>query len=158
MPEIFWYTGDLESSSTAASHSQFAFHTIPGTSSGLRSILEEKENFFSRWNVCLIQCDSFVQDVTMIHSPKEWEAYRETITIKGRGGTDFRPVFQKVEELRKQHVFRNLKALIYFTDGDGIYPEQKPDYETAFVFVRQTEKMNLVPKWAKKLLTEECTL
>ncbi len=86
----------------------------------------------------------------MIHSPKEWEAYRETITIKGRGGTDFRPVFQKVEELRKQHVFRNLKALIYFTDGDGIYPEQKPDYETAFVFVRQTEKMNLVPKWAKK--------
>ena len=123
-----------------------------------RSILEEKENFFSRWNVCLIQCDSFVQDVTMIHSPKEWEAYRETITIKGRGGTDFRPVFQKVEELRKQHVFRNLKALIYFTDGDGIYPEQKPDYETAFVFVRQTEKMNLVPKWAKKLLTEECTL
>ena len=123
-----------------------------------RSILEEKENFFSSWNVCLIQCDSFVQDVTMIHSPKEWEAYRETITIKGRGGTDFRPVFQKVEELRKQHVFRNLKALIYFTDGDGIYPEQKPDYETAFVFVRQTEKMNLVPKWAKKLLTEECTL
>lgn len=123
-----------------------------------RSILEEKENFFSRWNVCLIQCDSFVQDVTMIHSPKEWEAYRETITIKGRGGTDFRPVFQKVEELREQHVFRNLKALIYFTDGDGIYPEQKPDYETAFVFVRQTEKMNLVPKWAKKLLTEECTL
>ena len=123
-----------------------------------RSILEEKENFFSQWNVCLIQCDSFVQDVTMIHSPKEWEAYRETITIKGRGGTDFRPVFQKVEELRKQHVFRNLKALIYFTDGDGIYPEQKPDYETAFVFVRQTEKMNLVPKWAKKLLTEECTL
>lgn len=68
------------------------------------------------------------------------------------------PVFQKVEELREQHVFRNLKALIYFTDGDGIYPEQKPDYETAFVFVRQTEKMNLVPKWAKKLLTEECTL
>lgn len=123
-----------------------------------RSILEEKENFFSSWNVCLIQCDSFVQDVTMIHSPKEWEAYREAVTIKGRGGTDFRPVFQKVEELREQHVFRNLKALIYFTDGDGIYPEQKPDYETAFVFVRQTEKMNLVPKWAKKLLTEECTL
>ena len=55
-------------------------------------------------------------------------------------------------------IIRNLKALIYFTDGDGIYPEQKPDYETAFVFVRQTEKMNLVPRWAKKLLTEECTL
>ena len=118
-----------------------------------RNILEEKENFFQKWNVCLIQCDSFVQDVTMIHSPKEWETYREQITIQGRGGTDFRPVFEKVEELRKQRVFRNLKALIYFTDGDGIYPEQKPDYETAFVFVKQTEKMDLVPRWAKKLLT-----
>lgn len=119
-----------------------------------RTILEEKENFFKKWNVCLIQCDSFVQDVAMIHSPKEWETYREQITIQGRGGTDFRPVFEKVEELREKHVFRNLRALIYFTDGDGIYPEKKPDYETAFVFVKQTEKMDLVPKWAKKLLAE----
>ncbi len=119
-----------------------------------RAILEEKENFFKKWNVCLIQCDSFVQDVTMIHSPKEWETYREQITIQGRGGTDFRPVFEKVEELRKTHVFRDLKALIYFTDGDGIYPEKRPDYETAFVFVKQTDKMDLVPKWAKKLLAE----
>ena len=132
------------------------------TLSGIEKRAYDYRRFLKRFTVTReemeLDLDSFVQDVTMIHSPKEWEAYRETITIKGRGGTDFRPVFQKVEELRKQHVFRNLKALIYFTDGDGIYPEQKPDYETAFVFVRQTEKMNLVPKWAKKLLTEECTL
>jgi predicted metal-dependent peptidase len=64
-----------------------------------------------------------------------------------------------LSDSRKEVIFEEWKkALIYFTDGDGIYPEQKPDYETAFVFVRQTEKMNLVPKWAKKLLTEECTL
>ena len=86
----------------------------------------------------------------MIHSPKEWEAYRETITIKGRGGTDFRPVFQKVEELRKQHVFRNLKALIYFTDGDGIYPEQKARLRDGICLCQTDRKMNLVPKWGKK--------
>lgn len=119
-----------------------------------RAILEEKENFFHTWNVCLIQCDSFIQDVAMIHSPKEWETYRERITIQGRGGTDFRPVFEKVEELQKNHIFRNLKALIYFTDGDGIYPAKKQNYETAFVFVKPTEKMDLVPKWAQKLLAE----
>ena len=49
----------------------------------------------------------------------------------------------------------NLKALIYFTDGDGIYPEKTPDYETAFVFVKKSEKMDRVPGWAKKLLVTE---
>ena len=63
-------------------------------------------------------------------------------------------MFEKVEELQKNHIFRNLKALIYFTDGDGIYPAKKPNYETAFVFVKPTEKMDLVPKWAQKLLAE----
>ena len=48
-----------------------------------------------------------------------------------------------------------MKALIYFTDGDGIYPEKKPDYETAFVFVKKSEKMDRVPGWAKKLLVTE---
>lgn len=51
--------------------------------------------------------------------------------------------------------FSDLKALIYFTDGDGIYPEKKPDYETAFVFVKKSEKMDRVPGWAKKLLVTE---
>ena len=50
---------------------------------------------------------------------------------------------------------QNLKALIYFTDGDGIYPRQKPDYETAFVFVKKTENMKLVPDWAYKLVIGE---
>ena len=118
----------------------------------------KQESFFRKINIHIIQCDEKVQADVKITSEEELKDYMEHFEVAGGGGTDFRPVFQKVEELRKQHVFRNLKALIYFTDGDGIYPEQKPDYETAFVFVRQTEKMNLVPKWAKKLLTEECTL
>ena len=42
---------------------------------------------------------------------------------------------------------------MYFTDGDGIYPGQKPDYETAFVFLKRTDKMKLVPPWAKCLIT-----
>ena len=120
-----------------------------------RRILEEKENFFENWKVCLIQCDSFIQEKVMIHSAKEWEAYREQLVIHGRGGTDFRPVFEEVERMREKREFSDLKALIYFTDGDGIYPEKKPDYETAFVFVKKSEKMDRVPGWAKKLLVTE---
>lgn len=117
-----------------------------------RKILEEKENFFRDWKVCMIQCDSFLQDLTIIHSAKEWEQYQENLVIQGRGGTDFRPVFETVEELRKKKELKNLKGLLYFTDGDGIYPEKKTDYQTAFVFVKKTDKMDLVPGWARKLL------
>ena len=39
-----------------------------------------------------------------------------------------------------------------FTDGDGIYPQSKPDYETAFVFLEKTAKMDMVPDWAYKLV------
>ena len=35
-------------------------------------ILEEKENFFRKMKVYLIQCDSYIQDVKVIHSEEEW--------------------------------------------------------------------------------------
>ena len=58
------------------------------------------------------------------------------------------------KEQEKKEI-RSLKALIYFTDGDGIYPGSKPDYETAFVFLHKTEKMELVPPWAIRLVAEQ---
>ena len=79
----------------------------------------------------------------------------QKITIQGRGGTDFRPVFELIRKEQEKRELRNLKALIYFTDGDGIYPRQKPDYETAFVFLHKTEKMELVPPWAIRLVAEQ---
>lgn len=81
----------------------------------------------------------------------------QEITIQGRGGTDFRPVFEFIRKENAKRELRNLKALIYFTDGDGIYPREKPDYETAFVFVKKTENMRFVPNWAYKLVIGERT-
>lgn len=115
-------------------------------------ILSRRENFFRKMKVYIIQCDSFIQDVAIIHSEEEWKEYGKKITIQGRGGTDFCPVFQYIEEQKRAKEIQKLKALIYFTDGDGIYPQTKPDYETAFVFLKKTDKMELVPAWAVKLL------
>lgn len=115
-------------------------------------ILSQRENFFRKMKVYIIQCDSFIQDVAIIHSEEEWKEYSKEITIQGRGGTDFCPVFQYIEEQKKAKEIKRLKALIYFTDGDGLYPQEKPDYETAFVFLKKTDKMDLVPHWATKLL------
>ena len=64
---------------------------------------------------------------------------------------------QHLKEQQEKKEIRSLKALIYFTDGDGIYPGSKPDYETAFVFVKKTENMRLVPDWAYKLVIGERT-
>ena len=117
------------------------------------SILSEKENFFSRMKVYIVQCDCFIQKVDVIHSEEEWKEYSRKVTIQGRGGTDFRPVFELIRQEKERKEMKNLRALIYFTDGDGIYPRQKPDYETAFVFLKRTDKMKLVPAWAKCLIT-----
>ncbi len=115
-------------------------------------ILSEKENFFHEMNVHIVQCDCCVQDVAVIHSEEEWNRYSKKIKIQGRGGTDFRPVFRYVEEQKEKGEIRKLKALIYFTDGDGVYPQSKPDYEVAFAFLQETPKMEIVPPWALCLL------
>lgn len=116
------------------------------------SILKEKENFFRKMKVFLIQCDCYVQDVALLTCEEDWKKCFAHIKIQGRGGTDFRPVFAYVEKLKKERQLRDLKALIYFTDGDGIYPRRKPDYETAFVFLRKDDKMDMAPGWVKKLI------
>ena len=118
------------------------------------SILSSRENFFRRMNVYLIQCDCLVQSVAVIHSEEEWKNYSRAITIQGRGGTDFTPVFRYVDQQRREGKLRELKGLLYFTDGDGCYPRVRPDYETAFVFVERTERMDAVPPWAVRLLAK----
>ena len=118
-------------------------------------IISRRENFFHKMKVYLIQCDCVIQNVTVIRSAEDWQRSCEHITIHGRGGTDFTPVFRYVEELRKKRELKDLKALLYFTDGDGVYPRERTDYETAFVFLHKTDKMEQVPPWAAKLVVGE---
>lgn len=121
------------------------------------AIVSEQENFFREMKVYLIQCDCLVQSVTVIRSAKEWLDSSRSVTIRGRGGTDFTPVFRYVEELREKKELKDLKALLYFTDGDGVYPRQPTEYQTAFVFLHETDHMDHVPPWAAKLVLEGLT-
>ena len=118
-------------------------------------ILAAQENFFRRMKVVFFQCDCVLQDVKLIRSREEWERYAAEVKIRGRGGTDFRPVFREIEKLRAAGTLKRPKALLYFTDGDGIYPSQPPDYETVFVMSDGKKNPELVPKWAKQLLLEQ---
>ena len=118
------------------------------------NILRSTESFASKINLHIIQCDQEVREDVTITCQQDFDEYLTHMTLKGFGGTDFRPVFSYVEELRKKKEFRNLKGLIYFTDGLGLYPERKPDYDTAFVFLDEDYQNPTVPPWAIKLILD----
>ena len=119
------------------------------------NVLKSTESFFSKINLHVIQCDADIQEDVKITSQEEFDAYIKTMTIKGLGGTDFRPVFAYVDELRRRREFQHLKGLIYFTDGYGTFPEKKPDYDAAFVFVEDEYNSPNVPPWAIKLVLQK---
>lgn len=116
------------------------------------SILSSTESFFTKVEIHIIQCDSKVQKDETISSLKDLDRYLNSFKIYGGGGTDFRPVFRHVDDLIKNGSLKNLKGLIYFTDGIGIYPEKKPGYDSAFVFLNDEYKGPPVPPWAIKLV------
>ena len=116
------------------------------------NILKSRESFHNRINVHIIQCDAQIQSDEVITSSEDFDRYLETMEIRGLGGTDFRPVFDYVDRLLKEGEFSDLKGLIYFTDGLGIYPSSKPAYKTAFVFVESGYNVPEVPVWAMKLV------
>lgn len=119
------------------------------------SILKGTENFFQKINIHIIQCDNQIQKDTKITSQEEFDNFCESITLEGFGSTDFRPVFQHIEELRREHEFENLKGLIYFTDGYGTYPERMPDYDVMFAFLKEDEHAPKLPPWAYKVVLDE---
>lgn len=118
------------------------------------NILMQEETYFSRVCIHILQCDAEIQEDAVITNRREFEEYLKNMKIRGLGGTDFRPVFRYVEKLREEHRFRNLKGLLYFTDGFGTYPEKKPPYRTAFIFLNDGEETPRVPVWAMKVVLE----
>lgn len=118
------------------------------------NILKSTESFFTKIKLHIIQCDTEIQEDRKITCQEEFDEYLKTMEIRGLGGTDFRPVFEYVDTLRRAGEFTNLKGLIYFTDGYGVFPSRKPEYETAFVFVEDAYNIPSVPPWAIKLVLQ----
>lgn len=117
-------------------------------------ILSNQENFFRKMKVHIIQCDSMIQDHQVITCEEDWTSYQQNVKIQGLGGTDFTPVFRLVDEMLESKQIRHLKGLLYFTDGDGIFPHKKPEYETAFVFLNRALEKSRIPDWAIRLNLE----
>lgn len=117
-------------------------------------LLSGEDNFFRKMNVHIIQCDHQVQRDTRITGRDELDYFLEHEELIGFGSTDFRPVFAYVEELLQKGEFENLKGLLYFTDGYGVYPEKMPPYQVMFVFLDNGDQGPEVPPWAVKVLLD----
>ena len=118
-------------------------------------VLSESETYFRKIRIHILQCDDKVQSDVLIECAEDLKAYMEHFQITGFGGTDFRPAFEYVNELRAKREVDRLRGLIYFTDGKGIYPVQAPVYDAAFVFIEHLYSDESVPAWAMKVVLEE---
>ena len=65
--------------------------------------------------VDIIECD------TKIHRVYEYKGIKENIEVQGRGGTDFEPVMQYLNQHKTSYA-----NLIYLTDGECVSPETQP--------------------------------
>ena len=119
------------------------------------ALLKQRENFFLRMHLRLIQADDKVQKDEKITSEDELRQAMANFTLRGGGGTDFRPAFRYVNRLCEEKQFQNLKGLLYFTDGLGAFPEKRPAYDTAFLFLGDRFDDSAVPPWAMKLILDE---
>ncbi|MBD5548279.1 MAG: hypothetical protein HDQ97_12905 [Lachnospiraceae bacterium] len=118
------------------------------------ALLSGEENFFRKMNVHIIQCDHEVQRDTRITCKDDLDYFLNHEKLTGFGSTDFRPVFMYVDELIKEGEFENLKGLLYFTDGYGVYPKAMPPYDVMFVFLDNGDTGPEVPPWAVKVLLD----
>ncbi len=118
------------------------------------NILMQQENFFTKINLHILQCDTVIQEDVKITCQEDFDEYMKDMKIYGGGGTDFRPVFGYVNKLIADKEFQNLKGIIYFTDGCGHFPKSQPAYDAAFVFIDHSYNNYDVPVWAIKLVLQ----
>jgi len=119
-------------------------------------ILKQAGLGYRRVQIYLIQCDAAIAEEKVFTKFSEVEVYLKIFELKGGGGTDFRPVFNRISTLMEEGKLQNLKGLIYLTDGMGTYPEQRTPYETAFVFYEGAQYNDLeVPPWASKVIIQK---
>jgi hypothetical protein len=109
-------------------------------------------------SVHIMCADAKVQSDEVIASEGDLVRWKGNTSLIGGGGTDFRCVFERIEQLRSAKALRAVDGLVYLTDGDGIYPKVAPDYPVAFVLTPESGQTRKVPPWALRLEMSESDL
>ena len=77
------------------------------------------------WRLHVIGCDAAVHGYEIVEYPNDLD-FRQV--LKGRGGTSFIPVFDKIREegIRPS-------CLVYLTDSYGSFPDEQPEYPVLWI-------------------------
>ena len=86
-------------------------------------------NTIPNYQIDLLVCDERIQSHETFYSGDILEC-----EIKGGGATDFRPVFEFVE-----NELEDTKLLLYFSDLDGKFPKQEPSYEVKWIAPKELQ-------------------
>ena len=132
-------------------------------------ILHSTESFYSRVRLHVLlpskelipdengsyaQVLSTIED-NVITSAEEMRTFAEGLTTPDSHGNDFRPLFDKVAELKRKRAFRNLRGLLILTEDVGLFPSSMPAFPGAFIFVNTDYSTPQVPPWAIRLVLQE---
>ncbi len=93
--------------------------------SEIRSIMLSISNY---------EIDIIVADAAVQSHETFYEGDELSYSLKGGGGTDFRPVFEYID----LHLY-DISLLLYFTDLDGFFPKQEPLFEVVWISPKERE-------------------
>lgn len=109
-----------------------------------RKLFTEIQEEYCADSIVIIQCDNQIQEEVTYYSIESF-LHNDKIKIKGFGGTDFRPVFDRVKELQKNN---QIGCLMYFSDGEGTFPRKEQPYKSVFI-MEEADRNASVPGWIK---------
>lgn len=120
----------------------------------VQDVLCNEGLFSSAPRIRIIQCDTQIVAEDAIDAPEHMRKWIESLRIHGGGGTDLRPVFQRVDELVERNEIGDLNGVICLTDGYANFPKCATPYKTAFVLTPDGAQ-NLVPPWAMTFMLDD---
>jgi predicted metal-dependent peptidase len=101
----------------------------------------------ARCRLHVLQCDDAITDRRVYESWEQPPPAAMPETFKGRGGTDFRPVFDLVAtDISRPEGWPDLLA--YLTDGQGSFPERAPPYPVVWLL---PEGSRVVPPFGARI-------
>ena len=100
----------------------------------------------------IIQCDAEICSDEIIGGDEDFKEKMKNFKLEGGGGTDFRPVFERLSADKKRGA--KIRALLYFTDGYGTFPVENPDYKVCFLLYGENAEDIKVPYFAYKIVLD----
>ena len=93
--------------------------------SELNFLMDSVQNY----KIDLLVCDEKIHSHKTFYSGDLLEC-----DVKGSGGTDFRPVFEFID-----NELRDTKLLLYFSDLEGLFPHEHPSYDVKWISPKEEE-------------------